>query len=103
MRECIPARPKQSWVQKIRSVCSTDNENVRSTTTCNTVELGQKLANDPVHDAARIALVPAFGSHGVELVKEDDTRFGVSGALENSTDVGLRFANIHVQKFGSFD
>jgi hypothetical protein len=36
-----------------------------------------------------------------KFVKENHARFGVSGALEYTSNIGFRFTDIHVQKFGA--
>lgn len=67
------------------------------------VELGEELADDAVHDAPRVSVVAALGRDGVELVKEDDAGACIARALEHAPDVGLRFADIHVEQLGPFD
>lgn len=47
--------------------------------------------------------IVSLGAKCIDFIKEDDTRFGISGSRENSTDGPLRLANVHVQQFGSFD
>ena len=66
------------------------------------VEFGEELRDDPVHDAARVAVRAALGSGRSQLV-EDDTRVGIAHTLEYTTDVHFQLSNLHVQQLGAFD
>jgi hypothetical protein len=67
------------------------------------VEFGEELRDDPVHDAARVAMRAALGRDRVQLVEKDDAGAGVARALEHATDVRLGLSDVHVQQFGAFD
>ena len=50
----------------------------------------------PVHDASGITTAATIWGQGVQLVKEDDTRSGVPGPLEDPAHVFLALTHVHV-------
>lgn len=97
-----PSWPEQRWIEQIRPVGSANDEDVASTLALrHTVKFGEQLTDDTVHDSSRISLIAPLRRDRIELVEEDDAGFGVPGALENSTNVGLGLSDVHVEELGS--
>ena len=75
-------------IKEIGAVSCADDEDAFAAV-AHTVQLGEKLGDDAVHDTTAVSLVTSLGGDGVEFVKEDDARPGIACALEYTSDVGF--------------
>lgn len=86
----VPPRSKQCRVEQIGTVGRADDEDVvPALPLAHAVKLGKELTHDAVHDASRVALIPALGRDRVELVEKDHAGLGVARALEHAPHIGF--------------
>jgi len=83
-------------IKQIGSVRCSNDENTFSPIT-HTVQLGEQLTDNTVHNATAVTLVATLGCDRVQFVEENNTRTGIAGALEDTTYIGFRFTNVHVE------
>ena len=83
-------------IKQIGSVGCSNDENTFSSIT-HAVELGEQLTDNTIHDAAAVTLISTLGCDRVQFVEENNTRTGIAGALEDTTYIGFRLTNVHVE------
>jgi hypothetical protein len=99
------ARSEQCLVKQIGSVGCSNDEDAASAlfTVAHTVQLGEQLRDNAIHDTAAVALIATLGCDRVKLIEEDHAGPCVSSTLEDTPYIRFRFANVHVKQFRSFD
>lgn len=91
-------RAEQCRVEQVGPVGRADDEHTAASlaTARHAVQFSEELGNDPVHDAAAVALVAALRRNRVEFIEEDDAGACIPRLLEDPPDIGLGLANVHV-------
>ena len=89
-------------IKQIGTISRADDEDA-FTAIAHTVELGEQLRYNTVHDAAAIALVSTFRCHRVQFIEEHNAGASVAGSLEDTPDVGFRLTNVHVEQLWALD
>ena len=95
---------KQSLVKQIRPIRGANDKYSTSASTtlfiaiAHAVQFGEKLADNAVHDASTISLIPTLGRDRVQLIKEDDAGPCISCALKDTSHIRFALPDVHVQQ-----
>jgi hypothetical protein len=89
-------------IEQIGTISCADDEDAFAAI-AHTVELGEQLRYNTVHDTAAITLVSTLRCHRVQFIEEHNARPSVTGSLEDTPDVGFRFTNVHVEQLWALD
>ena len=97
-----PSRSQQSLIQNLRSVSSTNKEDILLST--NTIHLSQQLVDNPVTSSSTITMsTTSLNSNRIQLIKEQHTWSSRSCLIENVPDICLRLTEPHRQQFRTFN
>lgn len=57
----------------------------------------------PIHNSARISTPSSIGSQWVELIEENQTRWGLTRRFKDLPYVLFTLTDVHVKQLGAFD